>query len=157
MKYTCKLVINLPRERVVELFDDPDNLTQWMEGLQSFEHLSGDPGQPGAKSRLVFDRGDGETFAMIETLTRYNLPDEISGTYETDGVRNVIENLFIKDGRNRTQWIAHNEFQFGGFMRIASWFMRPLFKRQSLTIMRGFKVFAEGTALASEDTSDGNE
>ena len=42
MKYTCKLVINLPRERVVELFDDPDNLPRWMEGLQSFEHLSGE-------------------------------------------------------------------------------------------------------------------
>ena len=42
-------------------------------------------------------------------------------------------------------------------MRIASWFMRPLFKRHSLKIMRAFKVFAESTVLASEDTSDGGE
>ena len=102
MKYTCKLVINLPRERVVEFFDDPDNLVQWMEGLQSFEHVSGTPGRPGAKSRLTFARDNGETFDMIETLTRYNLPDEISGTYETDGVRNVIENWFVEDGPNAT-------------------------------------------------------
>ena len=157
MKYTCKLVINLPRERVVEFFDDPDNLVQWMEGLQSFEHVSGTPGRPGAKSRLTFARDNGETFDMIETLTRYNLPDEISGTYETDGVRNVIENRFIKEGPDATSWVAHNVFDFGGFMRLASWFMRPLFKRQSLTIMRGFKVFAETTALASEDISAGDE
>ena len=37
-------------------------------------------------------------------------------------------------------------------MRIAAWFMRPLFKRQSLKIMESFKVFAESTALAGEET-----
>lgn len=157
MKYTCKLVINLPREQMVKLFDDPDNMLKWMEGLQSFEHVSGTPGQPGARSRLTFARDNGETFDMVETLTRYNLPDEISGAYETEGVRNVIENWFVEDGPNATRWIAHNVFEFGGFMRITAWFMRPLFKRQSLKIMESFKVFAESTALASEDTSDGDE
>ena len=157
MKYTCKLVINLPRERMVELFDDPENMVKWMDGLQSFEHVSGTPGKPGAQSRLTFARDNGETFDMIETLTRYNLPDEISGTYETEGVCNVIENRFVEDGPNATRWIADNVFEFGGFMRIASWFMRPLFKRQSLKIMQSFKVFAESTALASEDLSEGGE
>ena len=111
MKYTCKLVINLPREQVVELFDDPDNLPRWMEGLQSFEHLSGDPGQPGAKSRLIFERDDGETFEMIETLTRNTLPDEIAGTYETNGTWNGIVNRFVPDGSNATRWVAENEFE----------------------------------------------
>ncbi|MCY3784885.1 MAG: SRPBCC family protein [Chloroflexi bacterium] len=157
MKYTCKLVINVAREPMVKLFDDPDNMLKWMEGLQSFEHVSGTPGEPGATSRLTFARDNGTTFDMIETLTRYNLPDEISGTYETEGVRNVIENWFVEDGPNATQWIAHNVFEFGGVMRVAAWFMRPLFKRQSLKIMESFKVFAESTALAGEDTSDGDE
>ena len=157
VKYTCKLVINLPRERVVELFDDPDNLPRWMEGLQSFEHLSGEPGRPGAKSRLIFERDDGETFEMIETLTRNSLPDEIAGTYETNGTWNGIVNRFVADGSNATRWVAENEFNFSGFMRIAAFFMRPLFKRQSLKFMRAFKVFAEATALGPEDSSDADE
>lgn len=49
MKYESELVIDLPRERVIELFDNPDNLPKWQEGLQSFEHISGEVGQPGAK------------------------------------------------------------------------------------------------------------
>ena len=53
MKYTREVVIDLPRDRVIELFDDADNLPKWQEGLQRFEHVSGEPGQPGAKSRLV--------------------------------------------------------------------------------------------------------
>ena len=157
MKYTCKLVINLPREQVVELFDNPDNLPRWMEGLQSFEHLSGEPGRPGAKSCLIFERDDGESFEMIETLTRNNLPDEIAGTYETNGTWNGIVNRFVPDGPDATRWVAENEFHFSGFMRIAAWFMRPLFKRQSLKFMRAFKVFAEATALGPEDSSDADE
>ncbi|MFQ5507583.1 MAG: SRPBCC family protein [Planctomycetota bacterium] len=51
--YTVEVDIDLPRERVIELFDNADNLYKWQPGLQSFEHLSGEPGQPGASSRMV--------------------------------------------------------------------------------------------------------
>ena len=44
MKYTCEITIDLPRERVVEIFDDSEKLPKWMPGLKRFEHLSGDPG-----------------------------------------------------------------------------------------------------------------
>ena len=49
--YTVAIEIDLPRDRVIELFDNPDNLFKWQTGLQSFDHLSGEPGQPGAKSK----------------------------------------------------------------------------------------------------------
>ena len=52
MKYQNEIEIDLPVNKVVELFDNPENLKRWMPGLQSFEHISGTPGQPGAKSRL---------------------------------------------------------------------------------------------------------
>ncbi len=145
MKYTCQIVIDLPRRRVVELFDDPANLPKWMTGLQTFEHVSGEPGRPGAKSRLVFEQDDGRV-EMIETITRRDLPDEFAGTYETDGAWNSIENRFIEEGPAATRWVARNEFEFGGFMRIAAFFMRPAFSRHSLKFMRAFKDFAESAA-----------
>ena len=52
MKYINEIEIDRPIENVVGLFDDPANMDKWMEGLQSFEHISGTPGQPGAKSRM---------------------------------------------------------------------------------------------------------
>ena len=53
--------------------------------------------------------------------------------------------------------MAENEFNFSGFMRIAAFFMRPLFKRQSLKFMRAFKVFAEARSMGLEDSSDADE
>ena len=149
MKYTSEIVVNLPRDRVIELFDDPDNLKEWQPGLQSFEHVSGEQGQPGAKSRLVFNEG-GRRIEMIETISRRDLPEEFSGTYETKGAKNWITNRFFEDGPDRTRWVAANEFQFSGFMRVMAVFMRGAFPRQSLEFMELFKKFAEGMSPSQD-------
>ncbi len=85
--YTVAVDIDLPRDRVVELFDDPENLLKWQTGLQSFEHLSGEPGHPGARSKLVFQSGK-HRIELLETVTVRDLPDEFSGTYEWNGGKN---------------------------------------------------------------------
>ena len=48
MKYSVVCDINLPRDKVIELFDNPDNLPKWMDRLAKFERLSGN-GEPGSK------------------------------------------------------------------------------------------------------------
>ena len=54
MKYTTEVEINQPVQKVVELFDNPDNMKVWMKGLQSFETISGTPGQEVSKAKLVY-------------------------------------------------------------------------------------------------------
>lgn len=142
MKYTSEIEIEKPIGKVIELFDNTDNLSKWMEGLQSFEHMSGTPGQPGAKSRLRFKMGKRE-MEMIETITTRNLPHEFSGTYETNGVFNTVKNKFSKVSETRTKYITENEFQFKGFMKILAFLMPGAFKNQSMKFMQAFKAFAE--------------
>lgn len=36
MKYTCEITINQPLNKVIELFDNPDNLKHWQPGLASW-------------------------------------------------------------------------------------------------------------------------
>lgn len=69
MKYKVEVEINQPLNKVVVLFDNLNNLKKWIEGLQSFETLSGILGQEGAKSKLHFKMGKRE-IDMIETITR---------------------------------------------------------------------------------------
>ena len=57
MKYSNEIIINLPVSRVVELFDSIENLYKWQPELVSFEHLSGEPGMAGAKSKLLYKFG----------------------------------------------------------------------------------------------------
>jgi len=142
MKYTVDIEINKPVDEVIKLFDNPDNMKEWMEGLVNFEPISGTPGQPGAKSRLKFKMGKRE-IEMIETVTVRNLPDEFTGTYEAKGVFNIVKNRFEELPDNRTKYITEQEFHFKGFMKLIGFFMPGAFKKQSLKYLKDFKTFAE--------------
>jgi carbon monoxide dehydrogenase subunit G len=142
MKYTSEIIINQPIERVVELFDDPNNLKHWQPGLVSFEAISGTPGQAGAKSKLTYNM-NGRHIEMIETITVRNLPAEFSGTYEAKGVYNVVKNFFSAVDANTTKIVAENEFRFSGFMKLLGWLMPGVFRKQSEQYLKDFKAFAE--------------
>ena len=142
MKYTSDLLIELPVSRVIELFDSFENLQKWQPGLISFEHLSGVPGAPGAKTLLAYDT-KGRREEMIETIITRDLPDEFTATYEAKGVMNWVSNRFVEEGGDRTRWLMENEFRFSGIMRVASVFMRGMIAKQTLADMTRFKEFAE--------------
>ncbi len=143
MKYSQSIDINLPRKRVIELFDNPDNLHKWQPGLLKFEHISGGPGKPGAKSRILYKMGKRET-EMIETITLRELPEKFHATYETNGVLNIQENYFEEIDTNATRWTSVSEFRFSNFaMKLMGWLMPGAFKKQSYKFMQQFKEFAE--------------
>lgn len=142
MKYTTKVIINLPLERTIELFDSTDNLYKWQKGLQSFEHISGEPGQPGAKSKLKFDM-NGRKIEMVETITHRNLPHEFHATYDAKGVHNLQENYFEETGDGQSKWTSVSEFQFSGFMKLVGFFMKGAFPKQTKSTMNAFREFAE--------------
>ena len=142
MRYESEIIINLPRTRVIELFDSFDNLKKWQEGLISYDHLSGEPGQPGAKTRLLYDMGR-RRMEMIETIIERNLPDEFSATYDASGVHNIVRNNFYDEGE-QTRWVLDSDFQFRSYMRIVSLFIpNSSFRNQTRSSMESFKRFAE--------------
>jgi len=142
MTYFNEIEINLPRESVILLFDNPDNLKEWMPGLISFEPVSGIPGQPGAKSKLKFQMGK-RMMEMTETVTVRNLPDEFSGTYEMKNVYNEVKNKFIEAGPNKTKYITESTFNFSGIMRVFGFLMKGAFIKTSQGYLERFKKFAE--------------
>ena len=142
MRYQIEIILNLPRDRVIELFDSFENLKEWQEGLISHEHLSGEPGQTGAKTKLLYDMGK-RRVKMIETIITRKMPDEFSATYDASGVHNIVRNFFHDQG-DTTRWVLDSDFQFHGYMRIMSLFMpSSVFKKQTRQSMESFKNFAE--------------
>lgn len=143
MKYQITMEIDLPRDKVVELFDNAENLKEWQPDLISFEHLSGEPSQVGAKSKLCYQMGK-RKIEMIETITENNLPDSFCGTYEADGCDNVVNNHFVDLDGQKTRWEFETEFKMSGvLMKIMAFLMPGAFKKHSLKFMQNFKEFAE--------------
>lgn len=142
MKFANEVIIKLPVKRVIELFDNADNMKKWQPELLSFDPVSGVPGEVGAKSRLLYKMGRRQV-AMIETITVKNLPAEFSGTYEAKGVWNEVKNHFIEIDKNRTKWVSKCHFEFSGFMKVMAFFMPGAFEKQSQKYLDQFKAFAE--------------
>lgn len=142
MKYSCEVTINKPIGEVITKFDNFENLKHWMEGFRSYEHLSGTSGEPGAKTKLIFQMGK-RSIEMIETVTVRNLPYEFSGTYDAKGVHNIVKNYFKPVDENTTVYSTDQEFQFKGFMKVIAFLMPRVFKKQSQKYLNDFKRFAE--------------
>lgn len=144
MKYSNEVLIDLPIKEVIELFDSEENLFKWQPELLSFEHLSGEKGEVGAKSKMTYKMGKRE-IDMIETIMVMNLPKEFSATYEAKGVWNEMKNYFEEIDDQTTRWRSDSYFKFSGFMKLIGLLMPGSFKKQSQKSLEQFKAFAEGS------------
>jgi uncharacterized protein YndB with AHSA1/START domain len=142
MKYTNEVKINAPLEKVVELFDNPDNIAKWQPGFVSMEHIEGEKGQVGSKYRMKYKMGKRE-IEMVETILERNLPEVFAGTYEAKGVWNKVINHFKDNGDNTTRYWTENEFKMKGMMKLMAWLMPGAFKKQSQKYLDLFKDFVE--------------
>jgi hypothetical protein len=142
MKYTTEITIGLPRSTVVKLFDSTENLYKWQEGLKSFKTISGEPGQAGARSEMIYESRRGDLI-MTETITRRNFPEEFHGTYEAKGVYNEVYNYFTEQEPGSTLWRQVSVFRFRGLMAFMAPFMKSAFTKNTLLNMERFKAFAE--------------
>ena len=147
IKYTEEIEINANIDTVVDLFDNPYNMMEYMEGMESYKVLSGNIREVGTKAEIVAAYIEEDVvkrrIVMIEEIITNNLPDEKKVTYTADGVYNIVTNKLVKVSDNKTKFINEQEFEFKGYMKIMGFFMPSAFKQQSRVYLQDFKSFVE--------------
>jgi hypothetical protein len=150
MKYNIELIINLPRDKVIRKMDNVDNMKHWQRGLTSAEHISGTPGEVGAKMQLNYKFGKRE-MQLIETISKRDFPREFHANYDAKGMHNVQENFFEETPDDKTKWISKCEFIPTNFMmKMMTTLMPGVFKKQSRKYMDDFKNFAENETSVAD-------
>ncbi len=151
MKFICTVDIKLPVERVIQLFDNVDNLKHWQDGFQRFEHISGVPGETDAKSRIRYKTGKRD-LEFIETIITRNLPDEFTALYEAKPMINTMNNRFNPLSENRTRHEAEIKYtEFNGFMvKMMSTLFPGIFKKKVQKWLNQFKAFCEESGLENK-------
>jgi hypothetical protein len=143
MKYRTEILIEKPLEEVIKKMDSSDNMKHWQDDLISTEHISGTPGEFGARMKLNYSFGK-RNIELIETITKQNLPHEFHATYNTKGIRNIQQNYFESTKEGHTKWIAENKFEPTTFKMNAMLVLMPgAFKKQTKSYMVNFKKFVE--------------
>ncbi len=148
MKFTCSVEIRMPINRVVELFDNVDNLKHWQDGFISHEHVSGVPGETGTISRFKYKSGKREIH-LTETIVTNNLPVEFTALYEAKEMTNTMSNRFTSLSDNSTLYLAQiNYIKFNGIMvKMMATLFPGMFKKQVQKWLDQFKVFCEKSEL----------
>jgi len=161
MRYTIPIEIALPRQRVIELLEDPAHRPKWLRGLESHEPVHGVDGQVGTQSRVVFQSGS-QTMECTETITRreptdtHEVPVDRGIHFEREivanGMWNAAREHLTEASPGSTLWMSENEYRFTGLMRLVAPFMRAVFINQSRRHMEDFKAFAEHGTDVREET-----
>ena len=140
MKFTCSININKPLLEVVKHFEDPEALKQSQKGFQSIKHLSGNEGEAGAKSKLIYDK-----FDLIETILHNKLPDEFYAKYEHKSMTNTMRSKFTVLNDNETKLTTEIEYTaFKGFIiKLMTKVFPSMFKKQVNKWLVNFKAYIE--------------
>ncbi|RKE92179.1 SRPBCC family protein [Ichthyenterobacterium magnum] len=150
MKYTSEIIVKVPLDEFVKKMNNAENMKHWQRGLIATEHISGTPGEFGAKMKLNYQLGK-RKMELIETVTKSNFPDEFHAIYSTKGMHNAQVNFFTQTPEGYTKWTSKAEFTPLNFsMKVMTFLMPRAFKKQTLKYMHDFKNFAEkGTSVAN--------
>lgn len=111
MEFSHEVVINKDREEVWKIFDNPDNLKKWQPTLKSFEPQSGQPGQVGATSKLIYEE-NGREIVLTETIKSRDYPQEFSGSYSSSHATNNLTNKFLTLDDGAMKWVMNRFKEF---------------------------------------------
>jgi len=141
MKSVIRLEIDVPQERLAELYANPENNTEWMDDLERYEPISGERGMPGSKYRLIPKKGK---MLFVATVVARNLPTEIQLDLDASNVNVSVKGTFVALSSARTQLISEEIFRFKGlFNKLFGWLAGSSIRNAHRRHMESFKRYAE--------------
>ena len=146
IKYTEEITIDSNIDAICTLFNNPDNMSKYMKEFKKYKLIEGKQGNNGAKSEVTVNIEEKDV-VLIEKIINNNLPNQKKVSYESDGVKNTVTSKFEKTGNNKTKYINTQEFEFTGYRKIISFFLKTkkqeAMQAQTKQYLTNFKEFAE--------------
>lgn len=138
--------IKKPRDRVAELFADPNNLKHYQDGFLRKELISGEAGQDEAVSKMFYKYGKRE-MELTETITKNQLPESFEAFYHHKHMDNTMKCTFEWLGTNETRYNYEIEYTRINWVmpRLMAILSPGVFRKQVEKWMKQFKEFAENT------------
>ena len=140
--------IRASRNFVWAVFENPDNLTRWQPTLESFTPQTGEVGQPGATSELVYNE-NGKKITMIETVTERQKPQFMAGIYDSARATSLIVIHLEEIDDNTTRFVSYTNMKFKGMMKIMSVFVAKSIRDRAEADLNRFKLLVETDAAGT--------
>jgi len=115
MKYTAEIEIDLPRDQVVDLYNNKTLYPQWHASIKEIELVSGKAGEAYSKYRIIMER-DGQIIEFQSTVTKNKLPDECWSQSIKENDFTLNKKMYFKEvGPDKTKIIEEYEMHLHSF------------------------------------------
>ena len=128
---------------VASLFGDPRNSTLWMDDLERYEPLTGEPGAPGSTYRLISTNG----MSFLATVVSREFPGHLRLLLESDEADVSVDAELSRLPSGATRLVSTEEFLFKGVASKAMGLLAmSAIKSAHRRHLESFKRFAEAKA-----------
>ena len=83
ISYDCEIMVDKPLEESWNVMQDEEKMSEWLEGFQKVEYVSGTTGNVGAVSNVYFIT-DGQEMTIKETIMAIKPNESIEMLFESD-------------------------------------------------------------------------
>ena len=152
ISYESEITVDKPIKEAWAVMNDESKLKQWLTGITNIEHVSGEKGTVGAKTKYTFDENGTET-TVVETIRSVTPDESIAMHFNMEGAMNMNYkvNFSEKDGKTHIKSYTTTTGE-GMFMRSMVSFMRGSFQTQEDTNMGNLqKLINENTTAYFSD------
>jgi hypothetical protein len=143
VEYSVEVMINRTRAAVLELLLDRGNDVVWRPDLVLCEQIVGEPGVPGAETRLLYHRSGDRVREWMERVVSNELPDSIEFVVTSPHVVEHQLHTFSEDTGGRTSWSVRSRIAYHR-AGLAERLHSSKSEEQCNRAMESFKSFAEG-------------
>jgi hypothetical protein len=141
MRSIAVVEIEAPQAEVAARFADPRNTAKWMVDLDRQEPISGEPGMPGSKYRLISEH---QHLNFEATVVERRLPDLVRLALTSPSISVAIDARFSALPSGRTKLTSTEVFRFKGvFGRAMALFARRSIHSAHVRQMEAFRRYAE--------------
>ena len=144
MKFNNYIDIQIPRDKLVELFANPNYLKEYQDGFIKKELIEGTEGQEGAISNMYYQYGKRDMLIQ-ETILSNNLPESFEGFYHHKHMDNTMKCEFKALNESTTRYKYEVEYTRMSWVlpKLMAMLFPGMFKKQVDKWMNQFKAFAE--------------
>ena len=148
ISYSSEISVDKPLNEAWAVMNDDSKISQWLKGIKSVEHVSGEKGTPGAVMKYVFEE-NGQESEVVETLKEIRKNEYVAMDFAMEGAMDMAYQVHFseKDGKTniKSETVAQGQ---GMFMKSMLSFMTSTMQAQEDEDMSNLKKLIE------ENTTD---
>ena len=144
MKIQGSIEINAPRNKVIEYFSNPEYLKEYQDGFVSKELISGNFGQNGAVSKMLYQTGK-RKMTLVETIINNDFPESFDAHYHHKFMDNTMKCYFQELDSSTTKYSYEVEYtRINWFLpKLMALLFPSIYRKQIEKWVRQFKHFVE--------------